>query len=110
MLEDLKAFCERINARLDDATFEEKQAILQLLIERIIVGEETLEIRHVIPLDGLSRNSMGSAAPPEIRLRSDGVNSATLPSRTLQDGFNGALETLVGVADYQPRPRPPPRH
>ena len=55
VLEDLQAFCPRIDARLDDATFEEKQAILQLLIERIIVREDTLEIRHIIPLDGLPR-------------------------------------------------------
>ena len=62
MLEALKTFCRRINARLDDAAFEVKQAILQLLIERIIVREDTLEIRYVIPLDGSPRNSMGSAA------------------------------------------------
>jgi site-specific DNA recombinase len=46
---DLKAFCERIRGRLEDATLAEKQ-LLQLLIERVIVGEDTLEIRHVIPL------------------------------------------------------------
>ena len=79
VLEDLQAFCRRIDARLDDATFEEKQAILQLLIERIIVGKDTLEIRHVIPLDGPPRNSMGSTAPPGSGLRSDGVNCASLP-------------------------------
>src|SRR6516164_4101789 len=43
---DLKAFCERIRGRLEDATLAEKQRLLQLLIERIIVGEDTLEIRH----------------------------------------------------------------
>ena len=42
VLEDLHAFCAADRARLDDATFEEKQAILQLLIERIIVGDDTL--------------------------------------------------------------------
>ena len=36
--------------RLDEATFADKQAILQLVIERIIVGDGSLEIRHVIPL------------------------------------------------------------
>lgn len=79
VLEDLKSFCRRIDARLEDATFEEKQAILQLLIERIIVGEDTLEIRHVIPLDGPPRNSTGSTAPPESGLRSDGVIREALP-------------------------------
>ena len=79
VLEDLETFCRRINARLDDATFEEKQSILQLLIERIIVGEDTLEIRHVIPLDDPPRRSRGSAAPPESGLRSDGVYPTPLP-------------------------------
>src|SRR5215208_852592 len=73
VLEDLKTFCGRVNARLEEATFEEKQAVLQLLIERIIVGEDTLEIRHVIPLDGPPRSSKGFAGPPESGLRSDGV-------------------------------------
>jgi len=79
VLEDLQVFCRRINARLEDAAFEEKQAILQLLIERIIVGEDTLEIRHVIPLDGPPGSSIGSAAAPESGLRSDGVYPAPLP-------------------------------
>ena len=79
VLEDLKTFCRRINARLEDATFEEKQAILQLLIERIIVGEDTLEIRHVIPLHGDPRGPSGPVVPPNSGLRSDGVNLAPLP-------------------------------
>ena len=84
VLEDLNTFCGRIDARLDDATFAEKQAILQLLIERIIVGEDTLEIRHVIPLGGPPRNSIDSAAPPESGLRSDGMDLAALPRSTLE--------------------------
>jgi site-specific DNA recombinase len=80
VLEDLKTFCGRVNARLEEATFEEKQAVLQLLIERIIVGEDTLEIRHVIPLDGPPRSSKGFAGPPESGLRSDGVRKGALPA------------------------------
>jgi site-specific DNA recombinase len=38
--EDLKAFCERVRGRLDEATLAEKQQLLQLLIERVIVGED----------------------------------------------------------------------
>src|SRR3954469_19165477 len=44
----LEALCDRIHARLNEATFADKQAILQLVIERIIVGDGRLEIRHVI--------------------------------------------------------------
>jgi len=108
VLEDLETFCRRINARLDDATFEEKQSILQLLIERIIVGEDTLEIRHVIPLDGPPRNSRGCAAPPESGLRSDGVHPTLLPRGPYQDGLHGALQVSVRVASDQPNSREPP--
>ena len=37
-------------SRLGEASRPERQRILQLLIERVIVGEDSLEIRHVIPL------------------------------------------------------------
>src|SRR5205814_2499341 len=50
VLASLTAFCERIGARLDQVTFEERQVLLNLVVERVIVGEDTLEIRHVIPL------------------------------------------------------------
>ena len=50
---DLTAFCQRVRSRLDEATLAEKQRILQLLIDRVIVGEDALEIRHVIPLGRL---------------------------------------------------------
>jgi len=48
--DDLTAFCARVRARLDEATVEERQRVLQLLVERVIVGTDTLEVRHVIPL------------------------------------------------------------
>src|SRR3712207_5035386 len=37
---ELAEFCGRIRSRLDQASFADKQAILQLVIERIIVGNE----------------------------------------------------------------------
>ena len=89
---DLAAFCERIRARLGEATLAEKQQVLQLLIERVIVGEDSLEIRHVIPLRGPqqtgtgseptgdlgSHGKMGNRDAGESRLRSDGVRPTEL--------------------------------
>ena len=74
---DLQAFCSRIGTRLNEATFVDKQAILQLVIERIIVGDGTLEIRHVIPLRA---GPPGGGGPirTNLRLRSDGVHGARL--------------------------------
>jgi site-specific DNA recombinase len=93
---DLTAFCERVRSRLDEATFAEKQRILQPLIDRVIVGEDALEIRHVIPLgrlraepadpgptdptgSGGGEGDEPEGAPPSgarARLRSDGVEDA----------------------------------
>jgi site-specific DNA recombinase len=70
VLRDLTAFCERVRGRLDKASFADRQAILQLVIERIIVHESSLEIRHVIPLHSPPPGSQ-SPAEADGRLRSD---------------------------------------
>jgi site-specific DNA recombinase len=96
---DLTAFCERVRSRLDDASLADRQRILQLLIDRVIVGEDTLEIRHVMPLGRLkaeptspcSGDPTGSGGGEEgepggatpngfgARLRSDGASASRLP-------------------------------
>jgi len=97
---DLEAFCRRVRSRLDEATLAERQRVLQLLIERVIVGEDSLEIRHVIPLGRTGGDPSchaqveppgpgdeGGRGPeetpgdqPSCRLRSDGVSPAKLVS------------------------------
>ena len=101
VLASLTAFCERIGARLEQATFEEKQVLLNLVVERIIVGEDTLEIRHVIPLGHSPPSERNPASEPIRRLSPDGVCAAPLPARTLQHGRDGALQSLVAVAGHQ---------
>jgi site-specific DNA recombinase len=83
VLANVAAFSERICARLEDADFGERQAILQLIIERIVVHEDTLEIHHVIPLrdPGPANGSAGPAMPRDAGLRSDGVR----PARSFED-------------------------
>jgi site-specific DNA recombinase len=123
--DELSAFCGRIRSRLEEATLPERQRILQLLIERVIVGEESLEIRHVIPLRGLgpeptrpipSRDDPGGGTEggdttrngPGARLRSDGVELAPLPRHAGQPGVQRRLEPGVGVADHELDPVQPP--
>jgi hypothetical protein len=110
---DLTAFCERVRSRLDEATLAERQRILQLLIDRVIVGEDALEIRHVIPLGRLKAEPAGpcptdptgsgggegdepeGATPSGLgaRLRSDGVEDAQLVVRVgPQFGQHGGVE------------------
>jgi site-specific DNA recombinase len=117
---DLTAFCRRVRSRLDEATLAEKQRILQLLIDRVIVGEDDLEIRHVIPLgrlkaepaDPCPTDPTGSGggegdepegSPPSgpgARLRSDGVEVAELVRHALQRLLDGVAEALLAVGDH----------
>jgi site-specific DNA recombinase len=77
---DLAAFCARLHSRLDEASFADKQAVLQLVIERIVVHEDRLEIRHVIPLRNPTPGRPDTPAENG-RLRSDRVHAASLPGR-----------------------------
>src|SRR4051794_8242769 len=98
---DLAAFCNRIHSRLDEATFADKQAILQLVIERIIVGNGRLEIRHVIPLRPPSQPSNNGPVQPIRRLRSDGVNRAALCGHVGPERGERLLEPRRAVDDHE---------
>src|SRR5690349_9787489 len=70
----LEAFCARVRGRLEAATSADKQAILRLVVDRIIVGDGSLEVRHVIPLRSPPPGWDGSPEEPDGRLRSDRVH------------------------------------
>jgi site-specific DNA recombinase len=78
VMTDLTAFCQRVRDRLETASPANQQALLQLVIERIIVHDGSLEIRHVIPLRS-PPPGREAAAEPDGRLRSDGVAQAHGP-------------------------------
>jgi site-specific DNA recombinase len=48
-LEHLDAFCQRIAHGLDNLTFEERQRLLQLLVERITLEDNRVRVDLVIP-------------------------------------------------------------
>jgi site-specific DNA recombinase len=43
------AFCQRVHAGLADASFAQRRQLVELLIDRVIVTDEEVEIRYVIP-------------------------------------------------------------
>ena len=43
------AFCRRVAAGLDAATFEQKRQLVELLIDRVVVTGDAVEIRYVMP-------------------------------------------------------------
>ena len=49
-LQGLEAFCDGIRDTLIDPPFETKQKVLRLVIDRVIVEEDRLVIRHVVPI------------------------------------------------------------
>jgi site-specific DNA recombinase len=47
----MEDFCERVGVGLTNATFEQRRKLVELLIDRVIVSEEEVEIRYVLPTD-----------------------------------------------------------
>ena len=44
-----KAFCQRVQAGLAGASFAQRRQLVELLIDRVVVTDEEVEIRYVIP-------------------------------------------------------------
>jgi len=100
---NVAAFCERIRGRLAEATLAEKQAILQLVVERIIVGDGSLEIRHVIPLRSPPQGSNGLMPPKATRLRTDGMNRASLRRHGRPQRRQRPVQSSSPVGDHELR-------
>jgi site-specific DNA recombinase len=49
-------FCQRIEQGLDNATFEQKRQLVELLVDRVIVMDGDVEIRYVIPTSPASEH------------------------------------------------------
>jgi site-specific DNA recombinase len=45
----IEEFCTRVRAGLDGATFTQKRQLVELLVDRVVVTNEDVEIRYVIP-------------------------------------------------------------
>jgi site-specific DNA recombinase len=51
MLEDFAAFCQQIEASLSNPTPELQQEVIRLLIDHVVVGENEIVIKHIVPTD-----------------------------------------------------------
>jgi len=49
MVESIEGFCQRVTQGLADATFEQKRQLIELLVDRVVVTGNEVEIRYVIP-------------------------------------------------------------
>ena len=50
----IEEFCQRIQLGLENATFEQKRKLVELLIDRVVVKNSDVEIRYVIPTSSAS--------------------------------------------------------
>jgi site-specific DNA recombinase len=49
LVQRVEDFCQRVQVGLEQATFEQKRTLVELLIDRVIFTEGEVEIRYVIP-------------------------------------------------------------
>src|SRR6266700_234230 len=49
MVKSIEALCQRVKQGLAEATFEQKRLLVELLVDRVVVTDEEVEIRYVIP-------------------------------------------------------------
>jgi hypothetical protein len=56
--ETVAEFCRNIGAALDSQSFETKQRVLRMLVERVEFVEDQITIKHVVPISDvrLQRN------------------------------------------------------
>jgi site-specific DNA recombinase len=52
----IEDFCQRVRGGLAEATFEQRRKLVELLIDRVVVADEEVEIRYVIPTDPSSEH------------------------------------------------------
>jgi site-specific DNA recombinase len=49
LVTSLEAFCHRVHLGLENASFEQKRRLVELLIDRVVVKDGDVEIRYVFP-------------------------------------------------------------
>jgi len=69
LAENLSGFLTRLRSSADTLDIQERQRIVRLVVRDILVGDETIVIRHSIPLSSMTPSGDGgvqskSAAPP----------------------------------------------
>jgi site-specific DNA recombinase len=62
LAETLSGFLARLRTSADTLNIQERQRIVRLVIKEILIGDETIVIRHSIPLSSMPPN--GNVAPP----------------------------------------------
>ncbi len=51
IFDNIRTFCEAVKRGIENASFEDKRKIIELLVEEIIVTNGKVEIIHIIPIE-----------------------------------------------------------
>ncbi len=57
LAQNIQEFCQRIQPTLENLDFEQRRQLVELLIDRVIVDDEKVEIRYVIPTSPNGENT-----------------------------------------------------
>jgi site-specific DNA recombinase len=55
--QSMEEFCQRVSAGLEQASFEQKRHLIELLLDRVVVTNDEVEIRYVIPTSSSSEQT-----------------------------------------------------
>jgi site-specific DNA recombinase len=80
----MEQFCAQVRAGLEAATFEQRRLLVELLIDQVVVTDEEVEIRYVMP------TSPNGARQPFCQLRLDypgGLSSRLCQPARSASGF-----------------------
>jgi site-specific DNA recombinase len=80
LAETLSSFLTRLRASADTLDVQERQRIVRLLVREILVDEDTIVIRHAIPVPSAPPTDRGSSSPPS------GTETPAGPSYLLRTG------------------------
>jgi site-specific DNA recombinase len=92
----IEAFCQTVRAGLATATFAQRRLLVELLIDRVIVTDDQVEIRYVLP------TSPDGPHPPYCQLRKDHLDRPADPSDPDQPDQGGAGRGEAGVEGQLP--------
>jgi len=107
LADTVAAVCERFRAQLSNPTFETKQQVLRLVVERILVTDDEIVIQHVIPGEDTSRlypRPGRARAPPGRSEPGAAVGSGVAQRRAPRAGVPD-LVSAAGGAGHRGRPR-----
>jgi site-specific DNA recombinase len=84
---NLDDFCQRVQAGLANATFEQRRQLVELLVDRVVVTDDDVEIRYVFPTQPSSEHVRFCHLRTDYFRAPHGIG-----------GGNGAATQQVGIA------------